>query len=391
MASGLNLRQSGWRFASRLIFAAIFIAFMNVSFMSQSLAAQQAPADFDQVSQSAASARDANDIPHAIDLYKQGVQLNPAWAEGWWYLGVLQYGANDFAAARDALSHLIELSPQSGPAIALRGLCEFETAEYPQSMNDIRQGMKMGAASNPHNGSILRYHEALLLAHFGDPESALIRYAFFAHGPPPDPEVVMAAGMAGLRISLLPKDVGADAPERELYNAAGKAALTFMSGNKAGARQQFQDLFARFPTAANAHYLYGYLLFGEDPANAIPEFTRELEVQPANSAAETMLGWSYLMQEDYPRARDHGAKAVEEAPQLAAAQLVLGRSLVETGDLKAGLEHLEKALSMQPDNIEIHLALVRAYSKAGRKEEARLERLKCLELNDHAETAVAQP
>jgi Flp pilus assembly protein TadD len=75
----------------------------------------------------------------------------------------------------------------------------------------------------------------------------------------------------------------------------------------------------------------------------------------------------------------HAQQAVGENPSLPSAQLVLGRSLMETGDLKDALDHLEKALQMEPDNLETHLALAKAYSKSGRKEDARRERLLCLQ------------
>jgi Flp pilus assembly protein TadD len=65
---------------------------------------------------------------------------------------------------------------------------------------------------------------------------------------------------------------------------------------------------------------------------------------------------------------------------LPSAQLVLGRALSETGDPRNAVEHLEKTAQLQPDNLEVHLALAKAYSKLGRKEDARRERSLCLEM-----------
>ena len=73
------------------------------------------------------------------------------------------------------------------------------------------------------------------------------------------------------------------------------------------------------------------------------------------------------------------------------AQLALGRALVETGDVKSGIEHLEKELQVEPDNFEAHLALAKAYSKSGRAEDARRERLYCLQVAQNNPTQGGTP
>ncbi|HEY5253363.1 MAG TPA: tetratricopeptide repeat protein, partial [Acidobacteriaceae bacterium] len=75
----------------------------------------------------------------------------------------------------------------------------------------------------------------------------------------------------------------------------------------------------------------------------------------------------------------YAEKAEAEEPDLPIAQLMLGRLLVETGD-KEGLKYLEKALQQEPSNLDVHLALVKAYAESGRSEDARRERLLCLQL-----------
>jgi Tfp pilus assembly protein PilF len=64
---------------------------------------------------------------------------------------------------------------------------------------------------------------------------------------------------------------------------------------------------------------------------------------------------------------------------------------METGDVKRGTEVLEKELEREPENLEIHFALAKAYSKAGRKEDARRERLLCFQLEKNATTQQAHP
>src|ERR1700722_8095861 len=276
--------------------------FVLISLLSSLFAAAQSnQPGFEDLVASATAAREQNDVSRAIELYGQAVQMNPRWPDGWWFLGSMQYGAGAFAAARDALSQYISLSPNAGPATAMRGLCEFETGQYSDSLKDIQRGLSMGAANQPRNEKILRYHEALLLTRAGRFEDALRSFAFFTSDPDPNREFFLGLGLAGLRTSVLPNELRADG--QELYASAGKAAFDYMKGNDEVARVEFQRLFEQFPAAPNAHYLYGYLLYATDPDAALVELKRELDVDPSNAAAEVMLAWIPLMQ-------NHAAEAL---------------------------------------------------------------------------------
>jgi tetratricopeptide (TPR) repeat protein len=326
----------------------------------------------------ASEARMQNDVPRAIELYAQAVARNPSWSDGWWFLGSLQYGTGAYAAARDALSHYVELGPGAGPAFALRGLCEYESGEYPQALADIQHGISLGAANQPRNEQILRYHEALLLTRQGDYALALKVYSFFAKSGLTNPELLTAIGLAGLRMPLMPKDVAAG--QGELVSAAGDATYKYLAGDETSATQAFQGLFQHFPNTPNVHFLYGYLLFATDPDAALAEFQEELKILPSNADANVMTAWALLIEGAAAEALPYAQKAAEQKPLLPSAQLVLGRSLLETGEVKGGMEHLEKALQLEPNNLETHLALAKAYSKSGRKEDARRERILCLQL-----------
>src|SRR5215472_16654665 len=131
-------------------------------------AVAQGPApSFDELVAQAAAARDQQNIPLAIELYTRAEQLKPDWAEGWWYLTLLQYGTNQFPGAIDAANHLLQLVPHAVPAMALRGLSEFETADYKAALNDLDMAVQHGAANDPRNEQIVRCHLALLLTRAG--------------------------------------------------------------------------------------------------------------------------------------------------------------------------------------------------------------------------------
>ena len=160
-----------------------------------------------------------------------------------------------------------------------------------------------------------------------------------------------------------------------------------MAGKESSATQSFSELFWRFPQARNAHFFYGYLLFATDPDAALEQFKNELLASPSNTDAEVMTAWALLLQNRAAEALSYAQEAAEKQSSNPTAELVLGRSLLETGDVNGGMEHLQRVLQMDPNNLEAHLALAKAYSKSGHEEDARRERMLCLQLT--SETPVA--
>ena len=342
---------------------------------------------FEEWSAQASAARDQNNPSRAIELYTRALQVNPKSPEAWWFLGSLQYQVGDYGPATASLSRYLELQPDASPALALRGLCEFETGDYQQALTDIQKGISLGAAKDPRHEQILHYHEGLLLTRLGRFDDALRSYSFFADKQISSPELMLAMGLAGLRMPILPSDLKAD--QQDLVGNAGAAGYQFMSGNTKGAQQAFETLFERFPTQRNLHYFYGYILYAREPDSALVEFQNELRVAPDNLDALIMTAWVLLMENQPGGALPFAQRAVQQKADYVTAQLVLGRSLMETGNLKEGIEHLEQGLKLQPDDLETHIALATAYSKLGRNEEARKERMLCLQLTRNGGDQVA--
>jgi tetratricopeptide (TPR) repeat protein len=301
----------------------------------------------------------------------------------------LQYGGDQYAPARDALTHFIELTPTAAPALALRGLCEFETGQYPDSLQDLQRAISLGAANQPRNARILLYHEAILLTGTGAFEQALGKFAVLVKQRPDNEDLVVGVGLAALRMPVLPRD--ADPARTELISMVGRASINVMTQDLAGAQGAFQQVFERYPSTPNAHYAYGYLIFPTDPDHAIEQFQQELAVSPHSAIAHAMLAWASGMRGDFDLALPNAEKAASEDPQLPMGQLVYGRALVETGKVTAGLPYLESLLRLEPGNLEAHMTLAKAYSKLGRKDDARQERLLCLKMADQNADQKTEP
>jgi tetratricopeptide (TPR) repeat protein len=345
--------------------------------------------DFSSLAASADAARQQGDTPRAIELYRKATEKNPNWPDGWWFLGILQYNQNQYDPARDALTHYLQLTPKAAPALALRGICEFNTGADEPALQDLERADALGAANQPRNAQILYYHEGLLLTHFARFEEALTKFQLLVQQGADSPDLALAVGLAGLHQNLFPQAVPPD--QIPLLSAIGRAAILLMQKNSDASRQAFQSLFNRYPQLPNIHYLYGYLLFPTNPDAALAQFHQELAISPQNASAHAMLAWALELQGDYAASLDDAAKAATDDPSLPMAQLVYGKALVETGDLQAGLLHLERALAAEPGNLEAHLAMVKAYSKLGRSEDARRERLLCLSISQQGAVPVAAP
>jgi tetratricopeptide (TPR) repeat protein len=370
----------------RVVRLACLLQFL-VFFPFEDLAAQtpqSSSLSFEEVAAEADATRDRNEIPRAIELYTQALQLNAKWEDGWWSLGVLHYGSGAYDAAADALTHLLALHPDEGQALALRGLSEFETGDFMHSLADIEKGFAFGAADDARHEQILRYHEAMLLTRLGRFAEALRVYSAFAEHKLSSPELLEAIGLAGLRMPLLPKDTSTD--QQALLTAAGDATYKFMQGDQAAAQQAFNNLFERFPAARNAHYHYGTLLLAFGPEAAAPQFKKELDVAPDNTDALISFAWALLMQRRADEALPYARRIAQELPERAVSELVLGRALLETQNVATGIEHLQSGIKREPDNLELHIALAKAYAKSGRDEEARRERALCLQMTRNGAT-----
>jgi tetratricopeptide (TPR) repeat protein len=343
--------------------------------------------DFASLAAGADAARQQGDAPRAIELYRRATQKNPNWPDGWWFLGILQYDQNQYQLAGDALTRYLQLTPKAAPAFALRGLCEFNTGAYPEALQDLELAESLGAANQPRNAQILYYHEALLLTRFSRFEEALAKFALLVQQGADNQDLNIAVGLAGLRRNQFPEAVSSD--QTALLSSVGHAAILLMQKNYDASRQAFQAIFTDQPRTPDIHYLYGYLLFPTNPDEAVDQFHRELAISPRNATAHAMCAWALELQGDYAGSLDDARKAAEEDPSLPMGQLVYGKALIETDHVNAGLPHLETVLKSQPGNLEAHLALTKAYSKLGRSEDARRERLVSLAISQQGAAPVA--
>jgi len=348
-------------------------AAMKVSVIVLMAASSVGAATFEQLAAEAGAAREAGQIPQAIQLYQEALQLKPGWSEGWWYLGTIFYDGDQYESGREALAEFVKLQDKAAAGWAFLGLCESETGDYPHALEHIRRALEIGAGLEPETEQVVRFHEPLLLTRTGLFDQASPRFMPFVRRGIHDPTLIAGIGLTALHEPLLPKEIPPE--QRELVAAAGQAVYLWMSADTARTGPAFEALVAGYPRAPGVHYLYATYLLSFRPAEeAVAELNHELEVNPHSADARAMLALIMMRAGAESAALPFAKQAARDGPTCPMAQYVYGLILAGTADLRQAIQFLETAERLDPANVEYHMGLAGAYSKAGRHEDARRER-----------------
>jgi tetratricopeptide (TPR) repeat protein len=352
------------------------------------LAGQESPVasrqSLDQLLQAAETARDENHIDEAIRLFQRALSKQPESEQALWYLGTLLYEKEQYAEARDVLRQFVTIRSDAGPAWALLGLGEFQLREYPRALDHLQRAMALGMGDRKELVQAVFYDVAVALTReerFDDSMDMLLK--MLASGPP-DPVLVEPAGLAGLRLPLLPTEVPPD--RRELVNLVGRAVLALQTQHYEEADSGFRRLVSAYPKEPGVHFLYGAYLTELHPDDSVAEFERELEISPSHVLARIRLAEHLIAQRDFDRALALARQAIKLEPKRASAHMLAGEALLAAGNAADGLKELETAREDDPSVSRTHWDLLRAYAAAGRKEDAEREKLEIEKLH-HAQSS----
>ncbi|HEY9139433.1 MAG TPA: tetratricopeptide repeat protein [Bryobacteraceae bacterium] len=346
--------------------------------MCWSLAAWTASAQPRDLASRAAAARHANDLPAALELYRQAVQEKPGWLEGWWFLGLLSYKLDQFADGRQAFTEFTKLNANAPSSWAFLGLCEYETGDYDDALQHLERGLAPGARLDPQVEQVARFHRALLLTRAGSFDRARDELQPFVERGIHDPILIAGVGLNALELPVLPREV--PAAQRDLVETAGQTACTWIKGDSRQTEAAFRSLLNAYPNAPGVHYLYASYLLTSRPEAVNAELQRELEVNPGNARVRAVMALRLRVAGDPAAALPFARKAAADAPGLGLAQYAYGVVLTETGALSDAIVHLQAAVRIDPANLEYHTTLATAYSEAGHFEDAYRERQASIKL-----------
>src|SRR5215469_574140 len=262
-----------------MIIALVLLLFAE----TQKGSSMAASGHFLQVSKQAAEAREQGRWADAERLYREAVRLRPDWKEGWWYLGTMFYDQDRYEEGRAVLRRFSVLDPRVAMGWAFLGLCEFETKKYAEALAHLEHAVKRGLDETSSLGVVTRYHLALLHTREGNFETALEILMRSAQLGNDKPEFVEAAGLAGLRKTLLPSEL--PPAELQLVLQVGRAVIDTGARRPAEAEKEFKNLVASYPQIPHLHYLFGSFLLTSDPDAGLVELKKELDLSPQDQPA----------------------------------------------------------------------------------------------------------
>jgi len=343
---------------------------------------------FEELQRRARAALGAGQTDEALRFFRAGVELNPLWNEGWFYVGSLQYGRGRYEPARDAFLMVVQAAPESGAAWALLGFCEFRLSEYDRAFASLTQGLALGADGDKDIESGVHYHLALLRIRRGDFEGSVQHLLWLARSQPPNPPLLDACGLMILRLPTLPSDIPLD--QKDLVKTAGWAAYSTLAGRHDEARPLFEDLVTRYPKSPGVHLAFGLFLAARDSGEALPMLSREVALFPDNGKAHLEVAFQYLERGDAADALPSAREAARLIPAASASHLALGRALVADDRLTEGLAELEEAARLGPNVPDVYVALAQAYARAGRTTDVERSRRKLRELDAERQPHLTQ-
>jgi tetratricopeptide (TPR) repeat protein len=318
-----------------------------------------------------------NRIPDAIKLLQEGLKLKPSWSEGLWAMGTFLYANKNYGEARIAFETLVNLNPKAGAGWILWGLCDFELKDYAPSLRHIQRGLALGVSKELELRDVALYHQAIILILHEKFEEAQVLLAGLSRSPDnPVEELIKALGLAALKFPIHPENLPQTInPETlSLILQTGQAQY-LIAGNKINeAKQLYETMVLRYPTAERLRYAFGVFLadLGENE-KAIEQFRKEIELNPRSVRPRiglAYLGYKFGIVSD---ALTIAQEAVNLQPEFSLAHYYLGNLLIKAGKIEQGVHELEISKKLDPNSSIIRYSLAQIYLRLQRKEEAAKE------------------
>jgi predicted Zn-dependent protease len=298
--------------------------------------AQSAPnspqTDIDSLQKRALEEGEAGRTDDAIRDYQRVLELRPAWKEGWWNLGMLQYDSARFAAAQATFSRVVALAPDLGIAWSLLGLSEYETAAYDAALPHLQKAQLLGIREDDEIARVSSYHLGILLTRASEFAPALLLLQKEFGAGVVSPQAKIALGLATLRVPLLPEQLD---PSREaLVSEAGAAAA-------ADSAERFAALLRSSPDLPYLHLAYALALQHEGKnSQALAQLREETKVSP-----DSPIAW-----------------------------IELSRIELALNAPSEALHAAQQAVRISPADSDAHQALAQAWDATGAKAQAEAER-----------------
>ena len=219
------------------MFAGVVALLILVPPSGQSADRSNTTSAFDTLSRQAEQARDAKRLDEAVSLYKKALALKPDWQAGWWSAGSVAYDLNKYTECASDFRRLAALKPDLAPAWTYEGMCEYHIRDYDSAVKSLMHVQRLGFKEEGELSRAAMLHLALVLTKLGDPEKAIVLLFSLSSIQEKTPEIIVAAGIAGLQKKWIPPEVPES--EHDKVFRLGDAMATVMQRDAIGAMEKF--------------------------------------------------------------------------------------------------------------------------------------------------------
>lgn len=280
----------------------------------------------------------------AVPLYRKALALNPGMSGVRLDLGLALFKSGALKAAIDTLSPLLKAAaPSSEDAIRLEtliGMAHYGLGEYAAAVPYLRKV----TASDPQN---LPYRLVLAQSCMWSKQYQCVLDTYH---------------------QIL--ELNAESAEADML--AGEA-LDAMQ-NHQGAIDEFRAAVKANPTAPNAHFGLGYLLWTQDQfEEAAQEFQAELANVPESAQALAFLADTDIHLGKPEEALPLAEKAVQSDPGIEKGHVDLGILYADSSRQQDAVKEFKAAIKLSPNDQDPHWRLARLYQSMGKQEEAKVE------------------
>lgn len=311
----------------------------------------------------AQAAQQRQDIPAAIEKYRQMIHLAPHLAAAYNNLGRLYFNQHDYGHAAQTLAQGLRLNPDMPTASAMLGMSYFETGQASKAEEPLETALH----ANPKDPLVqITLAKVRIRLHKYDGAVDLLKT--YTEENPRDQEAWYLLGKTYLQLSenSLGKIHQIDPDSVVAHEVAGE--IDESMHNYDGALVEYKKAIDLAPDQPDPHMHMANTFWSISKwDSARTEFEAGLAHDPNNCTAHWKLGNTILEANGEPaEALTHLDKAVELCPELMQARVDRARALIKSGKHDQALPDLLAAEKESPDEPSIHFLLASVYRAQGK-------------------------
>ncbi|MGB9418693.1 MAG: tetratricopeptide repeat protein [Acidobacteriaceae bacterium] len=318
----------------------------------------------------AQAAQQQNDIPAAIQKYREMIRLAPHLAAAYNNLGRLYFNQHDYGHASQTLAQGLKLNPDMPTASAMLGMSYLEIGQVDKAEEPLQTALR----ANPKD-NVVQIALAKVFIRLGKYDAAVSVLKAYVGENPRNQEGLYLLGKTYLQLSedSLGKINQIDPNSVVAHEVAGE--IDESMHNYDGALVEYKKAIDLAPDQPEPHVHMANTFWSISKwDSARTEFEAGLSHDPNNCTAHWKLGNTILEANGEPGdALSHLNKAVELCPELMQARVDRARALIKTEKQDQALPDLLLAEKESPDEPSIHFLLASVYRKQGKTAQAQEE------------------